>query len=67
MKLIRPLNALGDIVENKRERCISGEIKTMFNLTTLPSGLYFVRIKTERGDTWFEKLPINWIKIETSS
>jgi exo-beta-1,3-glucanase (GH17 family) len=52
------LDELGQVLQHRREIPVLGEIISLFDVASLPAGLYFLKLTTENGETWIEKAPI---------
>lgn len=50
------LNEMGVVLNKRKQKTILGEIAFNFDLTLQPSGIYFLKLITENGYTWTEKV-----------
>ena len=50
------LNEMGVVLNKRKQKTILGEIDLNLDLSLLPSGLYFLKLITENGNVWTEKV-----------
>ncbi len=50
------LNEMGVVLNKRKQKMILGEIDLNLDLSLLPSGLYFLKLITENGNVWIEKV-----------